>query len=581
MPKFTIAVLIVGAAGWVFSIAFWTTADAGFGATPSQLPQTRALAPASSTLGGDRAPIGGTDSAPRTAQSPRWKTPASASELQEFVAWMRSLPEAELRDMSNADFKFRESELVEMLRSLQGEWVLPELGDLAIDERQPLVKAVLVMGLLGAPDEERSADPRIVARCETLLGQMSKANDDPFDVGYKIITRLNDICFAQSIDYIARVSTLLADSDNSRLLIHGYFKMSARGAGRTILTEVLTGHSSRDGRMGALEALRYAARQGEFCEYEAAQVFVPALEVESDRRNRSLLLEALAATGGVAGRAVVVDIASNLEHPLCGEALEHLARDTDGAESFALAERVVTTAGVEPEVFSGACRALALLDERAATDRLAALARQTTLGPEFRIESIRALGSVRSDPTVQVHLSELLRTGDCSEVRVEALRALAATAADQIGDLRALATSDGDAQVRAEAIRHAAFSELPGASTWLAERARSDSELAVRHAALEALAERAHLGDRSVDALAEIRNVLSATDDEQESSWLTALLARAETGDSRNAHFGLDRRAKVLRYAASRLDAAGAAELVRAAAQVERKFRSVEAAARD
>src|SRR5262249_42007940 len=109
--------------------------------------------------------------------------PRGVEELRSLVAWLRTLSRDDLLRLTNAEFGFQKSELVEMLRTLEGDWVIPELGRLAAAENDDLIKATLVVSLASGFASSRTHDPRLVTEIERLLPQLSSAAMDPFDVG--------------------------------------------------------------------------------------------------------------------------------------------------------------------------------------------------------------------------------------------------------------------------------------------------------------------------------------------------------------------------------------------------------------
>ena len=91
--------------------------------------------------------------------------------LRSYVEWLRSLGHDELLRLSNAEFDFQKSELIESLQELEGPWVVSVLGNLASTETDPLLKAVLVEGLLGGVNLQRLGDPELLPILDTLVQQ--------------------------------------------------------------------------------------------------------------------------------------------------------------------------------------------------------------------------------------------------------------------------------------------------------------------------------------------------------------------------------------------------------------------------
>jgi hypothetical protein len=110
-----------------------------------------------------REPLGDQRGPPEPALLPDgFEIPRDERELRDLVARLRSLGQDELLRLSNAEFEFQRSELVELLQKLSGEWVVPALAGLALDETDPLLKAILVEGLVGSLSLERGDDPRML-----------------------------------------------------------------------------------------------------------------------------------------------------------------------------------------------------------------------------------------------------------------------------------------------------------------------------------------------------------------------------------------------------------------------------------
>ena len=231
--------------------------------------------------------------------------PTGEGELREYVAWLRSLSHEELLRLSNAEFDFQESELIERLQALQGPWVVAALGTLAIDEKDPLLKAILVEGLLGSLIIDRCRDPEMLPTLDSLLLQMRSQDEDPYQVANACATTAYTACKLGDGSYVEFMATHLENSDNDSLLTHGYLFMGMSEGSRDVLSAMLTGHASDSGRLGALEGLRNAATSGKLTPEELTALGSGALGSETDPGNRLLLYEMVVAAGGEGGLAWV------------------------------------------------------------------------------------------------------------------------------------------------------------------------------------------------------------------------------------------------------------------------------------
>src|SRR5260221_201370 len=230
---------------------------------------------------------------------------ARAEELRALAKWMEGLPREELLRLSNAEFGFEKSALVEELRGLIGDWVVPELGRLALVETDPLVKAVLVAGLFKGAGTIRLDDPRMIEQITELLPQLSIAADDPFHSARFMMFAAFGTCLRQQADFAALVLPHLEASDNPDVLVRGYLFLGDTAGADDVLARAVTDHPSAEGRFGALEGLRSAGLAGRIPPDEIAHLGIEALARETEARNRTLLVEMIASAGGEAGLAAL------------------------------------------------------------------------------------------------------------------------------------------------------------------------------------------------------------------------------------------------------------------------------------
>jgi hypothetical protein len=101
------------------------------------------------------------------------------------------------------------------------------LGELALAEQDPLLKAVLVEGLVGGFDFDRIDDVRLAPLLDSLMTSMRAAADDPYDVARGLASTFHSVCLRSGQDYASVMSAHLAASDNAGFLAHGYLHMGS------------------------------------------------------------------------------------------------------------------------------------------------------------------------------------------------------------------------------------------------------------------------------------------------------------------------------------------------------------------
>jgi len=479
---------------------------------PSVSPEERSALSALSATLGRNALLDGPPT-PSVALPEPHAVPTNAQELAEYVAWMRSLGHDELLRLSNAEFDFQKSELVRLLQDLRGSWVLPALGELAVAETDPLIRAILVVGLTGGAVDERLRDERLLPILDALMTSMSVAADDPYRVARGLADEAYMACMSGNGDYVALMRSHLATSDNGSFLIHGYLFMGRATGGAPILKEMLTGHPSAEGRMGALEGLRHG--DGEVGPAELTTLGLAALDGETNSRNRLLLYEMLVAAGGEDGVGAVEECARTGQVSEIPQTVGFLAQKMEPARALALLEDVLARPDLDAAAKQALYNALGVLPGEEGADRLLTLTRNDELAPEERLAGLRGLWNRPLDERLGTELKGLLEGDAEPALRVEALRMLTSGESDTTGiDLRSLAVLDDDPSVRSEAVQLAAMRPGENTRAWLEERLMQDDSLDVKAAALGALVYQAHYGGEGEAVLGYLAQARRYTDDE-------------------------------------------------------------------
>lgn len=517
MGKWPLA-LVGGGCALVALVALWQrealvemASRAAFRPPPISPEEQSALSALGATLGRNALPA--EPATPSVALPEPHAVATNAQELAEYVAWMRSLGHDELLRLSNAEFDFEKSELVRLLQELRGPWVLPALGELALLETDPLLQAILVVGLAGSAVSERLQDERLLPILDGLMTRMGIAAEDPYRVARNLADEASMACMSGNGDYVALMRGHLATSDNGSFLIHGYLFMGRAEGGAPILEEMLTGHPSAEGRMGALEGLRHG--DGAVAPGELTTLGLAALEGETNSRNRLLLYEMLVASGGEDGVGAVEEIARSGQVSEIPETVGFLAQKMEPARALALLEDVLARPDLDAAARQALYNALGVLPGEEGADRLLALAGSDELAPEERLAGLRGLWNRPIDERLADELRGLLEGHADPALRVEALRMLANGESDAAGlDLRSLAALDDDPSVRSEAVQLAAMRPGEDTRAWLEQRLMQDDSLDVKAAALGALVYQAHYGGGGEAVLGYLAQARRYTDDE-------------------------------------------------------------------
>jgi hypothetical protein len=508
---------------------------------------------AGNAVGDDRAPfdLSGTRIGERVpaglAHAPRPAAVGSEQELAAYVAWLRGLGHDELLRLSNAEFGFEESEIVEKLQQLQGPWVVPALGELAVAERDPLLRAVLVEGLVGRIDLERFDDPQFVPVLDQLMGTFAHAAEDPYQVAHGLATAAYGACARGAQDYVLLMSAHLLASDNSALLTHGYLHMGQFPGAETTLMQALSAHANPDGRLGALEGLRAAANSGRIPPGEITTLGLAALEAETDERNRLLLYEMMISTGGEEGLSAVEERLRSGEVAEIGKTVEFLAMKMEPERARALFQDLLRDNRLEGEARQSMYNAMGILEGDEGVDFLLDVARHPELGASERLAGLRGLWSRAVDERLAGELRHVFDASEDSALRTEALRMLFYGESEGAGiDLRAVATVDDDPSVRAEAIQLAAMQPSEDTRAWLEQRLYQDGSFDVKAAALGALVYQAHYAGDGDAVLGYLERARTFTDDAEALAMIAEGERMVRDYDPRNLELRLAKEVELL-----------------------------------
>ena len=417
----------------------------------------------------------------------------SAEDLERFVGWLRSLGDDELLRMSNAEFGFKESEIIDLLHNSSGEWLVPALGGLAVSESNELLKAVLVEGLCGVIRNDRVDDTRLVPVIEQLLGQLSFQETDPYDVGRNVINTSMSAALRQGLDYVGLVERHLAESDNPMMLIHGYDMMAMFPGSETVLLQMTTSHPHPDGRMGALEGVRGAARNGSLTPEEVTEVAMSALVDEDSGRNQLLLMEMMGAVGGDSGVDALAAMMLDVDSGLAGDAAQLLALRLEPERALGLLEQALSGDAIDEDARIALFSAMGSLPDGLGAPLLFDVVSDPDRSKAERLAGLQALWNVELDDALASRLADVLHDSTDPALRTEVLRILSSGESGLSSkNLRELASLDSDPSVRAEAVIQASMLSGADQKEWLEQRLWEDESEDVKAAALGALVMQAH-----------------------------------------------------------------------------------------
>lgn len=475
------------------------------------------------------------------------RSPTNELELAEFVAWMRSLGHDELLRLSNAEFGFQESELVDLLQQLEGEWVVPALGRLAVGETDPLLKSILVEGLVGSLSFERGDDERMLPILDSLMSQMGRASEDPHDVARGLATFAYMACVRGEQDYELLMGDHLATSDNPGFLMHGYLFMGSAAGSESVLKQMLSAHPIPEGRLGAIEGLRKAATDGRIPTGELTSLGLAALDTETDGGNRLLVYEMMISSGGEEGLTAVEQILRSGKISEIGQTVEMLALKMEPERAQALFQDMLRDHELEGQAKQAMYNALGLLRGEEGADFLLGLTKNAELDEAERLAGLRGLWNRPVDERLATELRGVLDTSEEGVLRTEALRMLMYGESEGAGiDLRALAALDDDPAVRAEAVQLAAMQPSEDTREWLEERLFQDRSLDVKAAALGALVYQAHYTGDGDAVLGYLERARKFTDDEEALAMIAEGERMVKDHDPRNLELRLAEEAEFL-----------------------------------
>lgn len=498
-----LTVLVVGCLaallldGRIASLAGLTAPGRGREMDPAE---RLALAEIASEIG--RKPVGGEREERALPAALADGVPRDAAELAALVDRLRALGHDELLRLSNAEYEFQESALIELLQGLEGDWVVTALGALAVREADPLLRAILVEGLVGGVSFARLDDPHLLPVLESLVVRMSAASDDPYRVAHGLASTTFMACMRGQQAYPDWMAAHLATSDNAALLSSGYLYMGQMPGGEATLKALLTTHASADGRFGVLEGLRAAGSAGRIAPEEITALGLEALARETSERNRLLLYEMMVSTGGEAGLGAVEEIVRTAPPSELRQTIQLSAMKAEPARALALAQQVLAERELDAETLQAVYSALGSIETGEGEAMLLALAQDADQDPEQRLAGLRGLWNRPPIGELGAELQTLFETSDEPELRVEALRMLTSGETPPDGlDLRAIGVLDDDPAIRSEAVMLAALEAGADSRAWLEERLHQDDSFDVKAAALGGLVMHAHYGGGGEEVL--------------------------------------------------------------------------------
>jgi hypothetical protein len=465
-----------------------------------------------------------------------------------------------------------------MLQSLEGDWVVPALGALSVAETDPLLKAILVEGLVGAFNLARSDDERMLPILDSLMIQMRLASADPYEVAGGLANFAYMACARSGEDYLLLMKDHLAGSDNGGFLLQGYLFMGVLGGNEATLEQVLSTHQSPEGRLGALEGLRNAASDGRVSPSKIAALGLAALDNETNERNRLLLYEMMISTGGEEGLAAVEELLRGGKISEIGKTVEFLAMKMEPARAEALFQDLLRDHQLDGEARQSMYNAMGLVPGDEGMDFLFGLARDEEREGAERLAGLRGLWNRPVDVGMANELRDLLDTSDDPALRTEALRMLVYGESEGHGiDLRELATLDEDPTVRAEAVQMAAMQPSEDTREWLEQRLFEDGSIDVKAAALGALVYQAHYTGDGDEVLSYLERARKLTDDEGALAMIAEGERMVKDYDPRNLELRLNEEAELMGTVAKYTDGPASRAFQRQAKQLERIVSSLRA----
>jgi len=500
-------------------------------------------------------------------------------DLEKFVEWMRGLSEAELLRLTNAEFNFNGSPLIDLLHSLEGEWVVSTLGRLAVGEDQTLLKSVLVEGLCGGVSFERYDDEEFLPILSTLLIEFSNDELDPYGVGIDIVDSSFSSCLRRGVDYPGFAEPFLVKSDNTALLISGYSFMGGFAGSEAVMADALATHPNAGARLGAMTGIGFSVTAGLMQPEDATRLGLLALETEADEQCKDYIFAMLAKDGGESGRQVLEEMIAALDVENMGRAAKLLATSGDPESTLMLIEQALAREDLDDVARTDMYIALGALPGSDGAQKLIDIVADGERSAEDRAAGLKGLWNSELNGEMALTLQDVVLAEGDPAVRVEALRLLN-SGAGPLGDLdvRDLASLDADPSVRSEAIVQASMEPSADTRDWLEERMASDSSVEVKAAALGALVMHAHYAGGGDAVSTYLNRAGSLSKDPEVQRMIQRGRDLVSSHDSRSVELGLAEDARIFSKIASVTDGVTSRSFERQSQQLYKVIAALRAA---
>lgn len=318
-------------------------------------------------------------------------------DVHAFIAALRAADPASVAEEFAPLGRRSDCRWTEPLAALPTDTALTVLGAAAIDETDPLRKAVLTHGLFGHGDRARASEPGSIPLLLALIWHYGSEANDPFGVGIDLITRLASACLAQGVDFASTSLPLLEASDNDSMIPLGFLLIEPNTAElRDHVAGLVLEHPTVEVRYGAFECLRIGLHEDPRHAPWLTGVYARALERETAPHLQCLLGEALVDLGTNEALAALFDQLPALPAALRRGLLEFVLgeRTSSTAQSLVagllLDDRVEPTLAIELAAAFGSpnsTRALAelVLDEGAPVELRRSALLGLWRGPDWRL----------------------------------------------------------------------------------------------------------------------------------------------------------------------------------------------------
>ncbi len=491
---------------------------------------------------------------------------------------MKGLSREELLKLTNAEYGFRESELIQLLQGLEGDWVIDELRRLATGEPDDLVRATLTVGLFGGFRPSRMTDPRLLAAARDLIPLYVTGEADPFGAAASLTMGTHAACMRQKQDLGQLLLPHLGHSDNPDLLLNGYLMLGNYAGTESALSDAMLRHANDEGRFGALEGLRFAATKGRVSADDITRLGREALATEHSARNRLLLVEMIGAMGGDAGLDVLSDIVKSGDSDLLGEAATTLAHRGDPERALATISSALQNSAVSEADRASLYQALGVIQSPETKQRLLDVAHDTALSDTERLQGLRGLWHRTVDEELATELRGIIDSNAPAEMRAESLRMLAMNSETMPElDVLTLAAADEDDAVRREAVLLGALQGGPDTRAWLEERLLNDRSPDVKAAALSAMVVQAHYGGDGETALDYLSRARRMTEDPAVIDLIDRGETMARSYDPRRLDIQLQEQAETYKTIAKYVKGPSQLEFQRQARYMDALMRSIRA----